>query len=69
MFRLPEKLTKLKPYDPITGSYAVRLDANESYFDLPQVLKAKIADQIEQISFNRYPDPVATEVIEAFADY
>ena len=69
MFRLPEKVTALKPYDPITGSYAVRLDANESYFDLPQVLKAKIADQIEQISFNRYPDPLATEVVAAFADY
>lgn len=67
--KLPEKLTKLKAYDPITGSYAVRLDANESYFDLPQVLKAKIADQIEQISFNRYPDPIATETVEAFAAY
>ena len=67
--KLPEKLTKLKAYDPITGSYAVRLDANESYFDLPQLLKSKIADQIEQISFNRYPDPIATEVVEAFAAY
>lgn len=65
--KLPEKLTKLKAYDPITGSYAVRLDANESYFDLPQVLKAKIAGQIEQIAYNRYPDPLATEVVEAFA--
>ncbi len=67
--QLPEKLTSLKAYDPITGSYAVRLDANESYFDLPSVLKSKIADQIEQISFNRYPDPIATEVVEAFAAY
>ena len=67
--KLPEKLTSLKAYDPITGSYAVRLDANESYFDLPSVLKSKIADQIEQISFNRYPDPLATEVVEAFAAY
>lgn len=67
--KLPEKLTKLKAYDPITGSYAVRLDANESYFDLPQVLKSKIADQIEQIAFNRYPDPIATEVVDAFAAY
>lgn len=67
--KLPEKLTSLKAYDPITGSYAVRLDANESYFDLPQLLKSKIADQIEQIAFNRYPDPIATEVVEAFAAY
>ncbi len=65
----PEKLTKLKAYDPITGTYAVRLDANESYFDLPGVLKAKLADKLEQIDLNRYPDPLATEVIEAFAAY
>ena len=67
--KLPEKLTKLKAYDPITGSYAVRLDANESYFDLPDVLKAKLADRLEQIDLNRYPDPLATEVVEAFAAY
>lgn len=67
--KLPEKLTKLKAYDPITGTYAVRLDANESYFDLPSVLKARIADQIEQIEFNRYPDPLATETVEAFAAF
>lgn len=67
--KLPDKLTKLKAYDPITGSYSVRLDANESYFDLPTVLKAKLADHIEQIEFNRYPDPLATEVVEAFAAY
>lgn len=67
--KLPDKVTKLKAYDPITGSYSVRLDANESYFDLPTVLKAKLADQMEQIEFNRYPDPLATETVEAFAAY
>lgn len=66
---LPEKLTSLKPYDPITGSYSVRLDANESYFDLPTVLKAKLADKMEQIDFNRYPAPLADGVIDAFAKY
>jgi len=67
--KLPEKLTSLKAYDPITGNYAVRLDANESYFDIPPVLKAKLAEQIEQISFNRYPDPLAMNVITAFCSY
>ncbi|MGN0648028.1 MAG: pyridoxal phosphate-dependent aminotransferase [Oscillospiraceae bacterium] len=69
MPNLPEKLTGLQAYDPITGSYAVRLDANESYFDLPSVLKAKIADRIEELDFNRYPDPLASETIQAFAAY
>lgn len=67
--KLPEKLTKLKAYDPISGTYAVRLDANESYFDLPSEIKAKIADAVEQIHYNRYPDPLAAEVVEAFAAY
>lgn len=67
--KLPEKVTKLKAYDPITGSYAVRLDANESYFDLPAVIKSKLADRLEQIDLNRYPDSLATEVIRAFADF
>ena len=67
--KLPEKLTTLKAYDPITGNYAVRLDANESYFDIPTVLKAKLADQLEQISFNRYPDPLAMNVVTAFCSY
>ncbi len=66
---LPEKLTALKPYDPITGSYSVRLDANESYFDLPNVLKSKIADKLEQIDFNRYPAPLADGAVNAFAGY
>ncbi|MBE6846936.1 MAG: histidinol-phosphate aminotransferase family protein [Ruminococcus sp.] len=69
MPKLPQKLTALKPYDPITGTYDVRLDANESYFDLPSVLKAKIANRIEELDFNRYPDPLATETIRAFAAY
>lgn len=67
--KLPVKLTSLKPYEPITGSYAVRLDANESCFDLPIDLKEKISAQIEQVPFNRYPDPIATEVVNAFAAY
>lgn len=67
--KLPEKVTKLKAYDPITGSYAVRLDANESYFDLPAVIKSKLADRLEQIDLNRYPDSAATEVVNAFADF
>ncbi len=67
--QLPEKLTALKPYDPITGQFDIRLDANESYFDLPAVLKERIAAKLEQLDFNRYPDPLATDAINAFAAY
>ncbi len=67
--KLPEKLTKLKAYDPISGSCAVRLDSNESYFDLPSVFKAKLLGILEQIDCNRYPDPLAAQTVEAFAAY
>ena len=31
MFELNEKIRNLKPYDPVTGSYQIRLDANETF--------------------------------------
>ena len=39
------KLADLVPYDPITGSYDIRLDANESCFNLSDELK-KITDSM-----------------------
>ena len=39
MYQLNEKIRNLKPYDPISGEYAVRLDANESSFGLPEDLR------------------------------
>ena len=35
---LNQKIRDLKPYDPIQGTYQIRLDANESYFNLPEIL-------------------------------
>lgn len=37
MYQLNEKIRNLKPYDPISGEYAIRLDANESFFGLPEI--------------------------------
>ena len=38
MYQLNEKIRDLKPYDPIQGSYRVRLDANESFLPLPPAI-------------------------------
>ncbi len=65
---LNQKLINLVPYEPIKGEYKVRLDANESCFDLPDQLKKKILENIGEISFNRYPDCMADITLEAFAD-
>ena len=35
MFQLNYKVKKLTPYEPISGTYEIRLDANESFLTVP----------------------------------
>ena len=49
-YKLNKKLVNLVPYDPISGSYKIRLDANESCFNLSDSLKKKITDDIAEYS-------------------
>ncbi len=67
-YKLNKKLVNLVPYDPITGHYDIRLDANESCFNLSDSLKEKISKSISQIDFNRYPDCLAKAPTKAFAE-
>ena len=67
-YKLNKKLVNLVPYDPITGHYDIRLDANESCFNLSDSLKEKISRSISQIDFNRYPDCLAKAPTKAFAE-
>lgn len=69
MFTLNEKVKNLKPYDPISGNYHIRLDANESFITLPQEIKQEISDRVLCNHFNRYPDPCAEECCAGFAKY
>lgn len=57
MITLPEKLSRMTPYDPSEDIYQIKLDANESFFSLPDELRDAIAASIDTIDFNRYPDP------------
>ena len=41
-FELCEKVRELEPYEPITGNYDVRLDANESFFDMSDSIRQEI---------------------------
>ena len=79
-YTLCQKVRGLTPYEPITGSYPVRLDANESPFDLarpesfPASLQKEAAAALEKVTaavsaipFNRYPDPYCAELRQAFA--
>ncbi len=67
-WELNAKMKALSPYIPIEGEYKIRLDANESGYDLPAVMKAELAEEIASVAFNRYPDPYALEVCRAFAN-
>ena len=69
MYQLNDKIRNLKPYDPISGEYAIRLDANESFFSLPEDLQQEYARIASHLALNRYPDPLATQLCQAFADY
>ena len=68
-YEINQKIRDLKPYDPIQGTYRIRLDANESYFNLPESFWNEIDARIHATAFNRYPDPMAREVCAGFASY
>jgi len=68
-YQLCEKVRELEPYEPIEGDYRIRLDANESFYSMPQKLKERFKEIVDTMDFNRYPDPMAKELIAAFAAY
>ncbi len=69
MYELCGKVRDLEPYEPIKGTYRIRLDANESLYNMPEEVKQEIKDIIDVMPFNRYPDSTAEKPIKAFAEY
>lgn len=69
MYTLNDKLRALRAYVPVEGEGCVRLDANESFLDMPGELLEAAKQAVEGISFNRYPDPAAGGLCRAFARY
>ena len=67
-YQLPEKLRTLVPYQPITGKFDVRLDANESFISMPDEIRHEISVMVSRIDFNRYPDPYAVELCKKFSE-
>lgn len=68
-YQLNEKIRGLTPYDPISGSYRIRLDANESFLDTAALLGDKVQQAVAKAALNRYPDPYAVRLVEKFSDY
>ena len=61
-----KKLQNLEPYKVDTNNYKARLDANESFIPLPQYIRNKMSDALDNFDFNRYPDPDANLLKGAF---
>lgn len=68
-YSLNQKIKDLEPYEPISGTYKIRLDANESPFSYTDEIKEKIAQAVKTIDYNRYPDPLAEDLCTAFAGF
>lgn len=68
-YNVNSKIKNLKPYDPIQGSYRIRLDANESFRQPPKEILSKISNAVVDVAYNRYPDPYAEELCQAFSDF
>lgn len=64
-----KKLSKIEPYNVDTSFYEVRLDANESFIGATEELTEKFAKILKNTDLNRYPDPRASELCEAFANF
>ena len=66
---LNEKIKKFKPYslnNDITN-FRIRLDANESFINLPEFIVREIKDAVAEIDFNRYPYFLASDLIKKYA--
>lgn len=64
-----EDLKDFKAYEAEKNDFRVRMDANESFLGFPKELKDKLLEAVENFMFNRYPDPAASDVCRAYADY
>lgn len=68
-YELNKKIKELEPYEPISGTYRIRLDANECPVNYPNEIMDEVKNAVANIAFNRYPDPLATSVVNSFAEY
>lgn len=68
-YTLNDKIKSLVPYEPISGTYDIRLDANECPLNYNDELMDMVDKAVKSVSFNRYPDPLCIELRKSFADF
>lgn len=62
-------LSGLNPYHVEQPPHRIKLDANESPFDLPTELREDIANEMKNLQFQRYPDPSSNELRSELSEY
>lgn len=68
-YELNEKIKNLTPYEPISGTYDIRLDANECTSNYTPELLGMVHGVVDRLDFNRYPDPTCLNLRKSFADF
>jgi len=70
---LNPKIKKFTPYslnnEIDLSKIEIRLDANESFSNLPDYIVKEIQENIKNIDFNRYPDPSAVDLTKKYTEY
>ena len=54
MYKIPERLKNMEVYEPVTGTFRIRLDANESFLDLPDSIREEVGKAVSELDFQRY---------------
>ncbi len=67
MYTLNDKISALRAYTPVKGEGCIRLDANESFLNLPREILEELAASLPGLACSRYPDPGAEALCQAFA--
>lgn len=66
---LRRNVISLEPYAPETQTAAVLVNANENPYNLPEEIRREIANKIAALDFNRYPDPLSSELRRKFSKF
>ena len=68
-YELNDKIKNLVPYEPVSGNYDIRLDANECAVNYTPELFDMVHSAVDKLDFNRYPDPSCIELRKSFAKF
>lgn len=67
--KLSSYLTSMPAYSPAPNTCKVRLNTNESPYDLPDNLRKEVLEKIGEMAFNRYPNSRAIQLRDVAADF